>query len=510
MLNYFSIKDKIKNLVDNGEKKFVIYPYGKNGKDIEQLLINEFALSPILIVDNFMCERVLEIISGEELSVKYKKDYYIILTVENEQVNREILKSLEEFCEKSHIINVLNIGSGRGDYSLPEFRSFRLNSLLDSKKIIRNTGKIKVRILNFSQATWNSLHTICSACNLDTEIDLLIIMGEKNNSSVMCQVMEKEKYHYIKIDQYKVELDKPDILLISHPYDIFSSIKDCRKYCKLIIVASMQLVRYSHNWNVFLQQQIAGFGRFYPDFYLFDSLLYHDMVRAGFDCHNIFEMGNAKFDGIFHAMKTHKYPSNWSKLAGKKVILWTTDHGVHDGNITKDVTLDLYGQFLFQFAKENKNIGFIFRPHKTLISELLTAGLWTEQDLEELRVYCDASDNIIFDESLTYDAAFGIADGIITDAYCGITCSALPLLKPMCLLYRDKIDIPYHKEIEECSYEARSDSEIQKFIYMVLEGKDEKLLLRKQNTQKCIKNFDGKNGERIKDFLKQKYRELYG
>ena len=102
-------------------------------------------------------------------------------------------------------------------------------------------------------------------------------------------------------------------------------------------------------------------------------------------------------------------------------------------------------------------------------------------------------------------AAFSIADGIITDAYCGIACSALPLGKPVCLLYRSKEDIPYHKEIEECTYSARNESEIRMFVEMVANGQHSKEELQRENIAKCIKNFDGNNGKRIKDFLKKIY-----
>ena len=76
--------------------------------------------------------------------------------------------------------------------------------------------------------------------------------------------------------------------------------------------------------------------------------------------------------------------------------------------------------------------------NKALIRELQDAGLWCEEDLEELKQYCMRSGNIVFDDTFTYDAAYSVADAVITDAYCGITCSALPLLKPMLLLYRTK------------------------------------------------------------------------
>ena len=75
----------------------------------------------------------------------------------------------------------------------------------------------------------------------------------------------------------------------------------------------------------------------------------------------------------------------------------------------------------------------------------------------------------------------------------------------MLLLYRAKDSLPYHKEIAECTYSAATDEEIDEFIVHVLDEEDPKYELRRTNAAKCVKNFDGKNGWRIKEFLKQKY-----
>lgn len=510
MINSFVIEKMIKKLIDAKITKFIIYPYGTNGKSVRETLENKFGIAPLFIVDNALCQWNSDIISISELEREYKGDYYILLTVEDPELNQGMLKQIGTFADKNHIINFLDCENKMSGDVLPDFGAFRLNRILGGEKnkelATWNTDEcIKMRILNFSQATWNAIHTICKACKEDAQIDLLIIMGQKNLSEAMLDEIESEEFNYIKINDYNIEIDLPDVLVVNHPYDIFSDIKDCRRYCKLIVVASMQLVRYAHNWTDFFQQQRKGFGRFYPDYYLFDSLLYHDIVNAGYGSERIVEMGNAKFDGIFQGMQKKEFPKTWEKLKGKKVFLWTTDHGVHDGMITQDVTLDLYGSHLFEYAKQHTDIGFIFRPHKTLISELLAAGLWSPEDVSSLKKYCNQSNNIIFDDSLTYDNAYSIADAIITDAYCGITCSALPLLKPMLLLYRSNEDTPYHKEIEECSYSAASCSEIDDFIEVVIGGKDTKYELRKENAAKCVKNFDGRNGWRIKEFLKQKY-----
>ncbi|MBO5032040.1 MAG: hypothetical protein J6D08_09180 [Lachnospiraceae bacterium] len=332
-------------------------------------------------------------------------------------------------------------------------------------------------------------------------------MGKGACSELMISIMKNERFQYVRINDYQIEEDKPDILILNHPYDIFSDIKDCRRHCRLIIAASMQLIRYTYDWNDFWHMQQKSFGRFYPDYYLFDSLLYNDMRRAGYISDRIIEMGNAKFDGIYKACQNKSYPPEWDKLKQKKVILWMTDHGVHDGGITQEVSFDIYAGSIFRYALDNPEIGIIFRPHSVLISELLKTGLWTEKDIETLKGYCLKSENIVYDDTLTYDNAFSIADGIITDAFCGITCSSLPTLKPICLTYRNKYDKPFHKELEDCCYSARNEKELLEFMDIVRDDRDTMMELRKKALSKCVKHFDGNNGYRIKEFIKKKYKE---
>ena len=502
----------IKRLIEDGAEKFVIYPYGQNGKIVKEILNNKFHRSPVYVVDNALCNFAdNQIIGVDELARKYKKEYYIIITVENPNINKLMLHQIQRFVEEDHIVNLLEC-SESGQSVFPDFSAFRLKNLLNQINVESNqisNKKIKIRILNFSQATWNAIHSICASCNEDKEIELLVI-NCGNMPSILVETMETEEIRYINVEEYDIKSDLPDVLVVSHPYDSFTQINDCRRYCKLIIVATMQLVRYAHNWSTFFEQQTIGFGRFYPDYYLFDSLLYHDLINAGYMSPRIIEMGNAKFDGIYNSICEGAEIPEWEKLKGKKVFLWTTDHGVHDGIITEDVTLDLYGRCIFEYFRNNTDVGLIFRPHKTLVHELIEAGLWTESDIEMLKNYCWKSPNIVYDDSLTYDAAYAKCDAIITDAYCGITCSALPLLKPMLLLYRDNEKISYHKEIEKCSYSAAEWDEIYEFIQCVMQSHDVKSEIRKEIVPKCVKAFDGKNGWRIKEFIKEKYKNMTG
>ena len=90
MINGQSIEKYIKMLIDQNITRFVIYPYGVNGKSIHQVLKNEFNIEPICIVDNIICQWNTDIISLEEFKRREKKDCYVILTVEKNELNTKM------------------------------------------------------------------------------------------------------------------------------------------------------------------------------------------------------------------------------------------------------------------------------------------------------------------------------------------------------------------------------------------------------------------------------------
>lgn len=511
MISDSDITNCLAGYVDSGIKKFAIYPYGDNGRKVKRILEEHFGICLCAIADNILSKYREDILNFDELKqlAESDLDMHVILTIENDKLNGQLEHGLKKIISKERIVNLMQKNFSK-ENEKEAYSRFALKNIIPefTNRKKGETTKIKVRILNYSRATWNAIRTICIAFQKDELFDCLVLLGKGFKSEEALNDIKEQGLKSIPLEEYEVKNDLPDIFIVNHPYDTFSQIEDCRKYCKLIVVTSMQLVRYSYTWKGFWNIQRIGFERFQPDYYLFDSLLYREIMDSEYANPCIVEMGNAKFDGIYEACQNEKLPSEWGKLDGKKKILWTTDHGVHDGRVTDDVTFDLYGQAVFRYAKENPNVGIIFRPHPTLIGELLKENIWSERDLQLLKEYCEQSVNIIFDDTLTYERAYACADGIIADAFCGISCSALPTLKPICLTYRNKDDVPYHEDLASCYYSAHNADELISFMDIIKNDKDTMMEARKSAVQKYIKHFDGKNGYRIKTFIKQKYLEL--
>lgn len=510
MFNDASVRRILKKYIDEGKKQFAIYPFGENGVSVRDCLNDCFGIEPSLIVDNVYANYNEKIVRVSDLKKSYSQDMYILLTVENEGLNRELENGLLEFIPKNNIINLLDVIK-MNSQNWEVGTRFAMDSILPmtvaEKKVFEEkyrveTGKIKVRFLHSSLIMWNAVKTICESFERDERFDVLIILGV-NQSPEAEEQMKREGHNYVTYQEYCTELDKPDITIIYMSYETYPY--DFRRHSKLVVVAPMSLIQYSYSIDDYWKADIEPSFQHDPDYYLFDSMLYNELENSRHKSDKIVEMGNAKYDGIYKACQEKKYNAGWEKLREKKVILWATDHGIYNGLITKDVTFDIYAKAIFEYADMNDNIGFILRPHKSLINELLSNGYWSQKDFDKLKQHCQLSPNVVYDDTDCYDSAFSIADAVITDAYCGITCTALPTLKPICLLYRSKECTPYHPELVDNYYSAHDVDELISYFEMLKDGRDDMLELRKAASKRFVKHFDGRNGERIKKFIEEKY-----
>lgn len=526
MFDFNFVRNILREHVDRGADKFIIYPFGANGFLVKNILKEYFGLGPIAVVDNVYEKYNSAIISRDTLKKIYCKDMYIIITVEDDVINAELENTLIEFVPFANIINLAKEKKAVEKREKDEkeekeklekeklesiAEGFRLRKILPYFPIVLNekkqSHKIKVRIVHSNCYFWNAIRTICKAFCEDLAFDVLIIIGALKEEKTVNQVRE-EGYHYLLWDDYQIEDDKPDVLLLSHPWDYITNLSNCRKYTKLIVAVPLQINVYEDSLEKFWEVEERGFSRFCPDYYLYDSLVYRELRNSKFFSPKIVEMGNAKFDGIYMAMQKKEYVGGWKKLKGCTTVCWTPSHGVLGLEVHKRVTFDLYAKTFFQYANSNPEMGFIFRPHKAFIGEMLHTGFWSEPDVEKLLKYCSESPNIVFDDTDTYDTAFSIADGVLTDAYSGIMCSALPTLKPICIAYRSRENKQYHEDLVKKYYSAYENEDIIDFFEMLKKKEDPMFELRRKASSECVKNFDGKNGWRIKEFIKEKYYEM--
>ena len=103
------IKRAIANWVQRGNKDFVIYPYGKNGKIAKEILNTEFGIQERYIVDNKLAYTQEGIYDVEYLKQDYKNsDFIILLAVlpDRWRISLEVHRQID-FVDVSRIADVL-------------------------------------------------------------------------------------------------------------------------------------------------------------------------------------------------------------------------------------------------------------------------------------------------------------------------------------------------------------------------------------------------------------------
>ena len=387
---------------------------------------------------------------------------------------------------------------------------FALKNILPAPASMRK--KLKVRA--FFQRHWNALRTVCEACLADDDIELLIVTDTEEQRDKFVSY----GYKCLFKNDYDVASDKPDVFFINYFHDGRNIPGAVRANTRLIIAASQTLVPYQSvvkdyvgdGFNQFIGFIERYWGQYNPDYYMFESYMYNNFKNINFfKGKTVLEMSNPKYDGIYRACHNIRAVDGWEKLDGKQVILWAADHGAWEAGMGDYVSFDFYAKHMFEYMQSHLNMAMIFRPHPLLITELKT-HFWTDDDLYAFRNYCSESSNVIFDETDEYDNAFALADAIITDIDCGIRMSALPMMKPICLSYRAPDVLDHYEDLTDYCYRVHTLDEMTDFLDMIGRGDDPLHDIRERAARRHVKHFDGKNGWRIKEFIKQAFKEKFG
>lgn len=505
------LRKYVRKYIRKGFKEFIIYPFGSNGLMIQQILKECFGITPRYIVDVEYSQYRDEIITLQELKKVYEPEMFVLLVMEDQLMNEGMKANLQTFVPECNIGNLLDEVGQKKDFFVSSFLpqdNYFVKAGFDYINTMEKS-KIKIRITHQLKEFFNTISTLCRACELDDEIDLLMVITKNTIGQ-----MEELGYMYVLENEYDIEQDKPDILIIYSETYIQNHLEKVRKSTGLISVLWPVLIQYG---SFYLNNRAREFYELCePDYYLVDSYLYKSNVNTWFsNGGQLLECGNPKYDGIYEATQKKEIyleQNKWKKLKNKKVILWAPTHGVYElenySNCVRVLsgTFDLYAKTIIEYVTQNKELALIFRPHPKFIEEMLHTRIWSQEDYQYLKKYFEESDNIVLDEANTYDAAYSVSDAVITDVGCGIVASALPMLKPVCVLYRaaDQEDADY--AINKNYYRVFSNEELTEFMNMIKNGCDDKLEIRKKMAEDFVMHFDGQNGRRLKDLLKEKYK----
>ena len=144
---YYKLSKDIGWQIDNGERNFILYPFGVNGVMAKEILQTQFGIEPSYIIDNNLCKFNSAIHPVNYLDSLNPQEYLLLLTIENRETIEIIrhsayahfpkervlelfpfeqsldarvtwLRRLSEFVYEKHLLgNVAECGVNKGDFA---------------------------------------------------------------------------------------------------------------------------------------------------------------------------------------------------------------------------------------------------------------------------------------------------------------------------------------------------------------------------------------------------------
>lgn len=378
-------------------------------------------------------------------------------------------------------------------------------SYVEQLKIVK-INRTKIRFFYWGGVyQWASIESVAMAFFKDPSFDVMVV-SVNDNYEPKKRTVEKTGIAIVDCRDYHIGTDLPDIVVLNNQID-FAKYNNLRNVKMIVNIPSVLV----NGWIVkdhiqdMMTENILGNGAVMPDCYLVEKIIYDAFAPEDLKNKTWFVCGNPKFDLIYNnVMNDYPVTDAWKKLKGKKIILWAFDHNWQ----TTGFSFDLYFKFFISWFAQHEDVALIIRPHQVFIYEMYNKAIWPRDGEKKIKEMLGKTENVIWDDSPNYGQAYAICDAVITDINCGITISALPLKKPIAVLQRyDGNECePHYPEVTDSLYHIKSYEELIEFLYMVKAGKDPMLGKRMGLIKKYIANFDGQNGQRIKNKIVELYQ----
>lgn len=370
---------------------------------------------------------------------------------------------------------------------------------------IEATAKKKLRIVFPTGCAWNHIHSMYEAFAADDRFQTYVLVKD---SIEFTSVLDRYHCRYVTYRNYDLKEDHPDILIATFysSYEKDLVYDGCREYIGKVYAEIPNVVMNEQTDDIHWQYVSRAYQYLPPDYWLLDPLVYNSLKNYVAPS-NLAMLGSPQFDEIYAEVgKEHPWPRSWNKLKGKKIFLWATDHGINESYPKNGFTIDLYLGRMLKYFSEHSERALIFRPHPEFIREMDRNGqFWSMDDITKLKIYMDSTPNVVWDDTHDYCRAYDACDALMVDANCSITCSFLVTGKPVCRLLRTDVkEWLISPELHDCYYYAHDFEECVSYMDMICAGKDPKESVRRAGSKQAILHFDGRNGERIKDFVLSK------
>ena len=391
------------------------------------------------------------------------------------------------------------------------------------KKILKQP--INLVFVCYRPQVWDSLKTVFEACICDEKFNVTIVAVPNKkqlpNLGFSHEIYESEGaeeffkdypcrvingYNYETQKWFNLKNLKPDYLFYQRPYNITRP-----KYHKSNKVSKYTKILYVH-----YASNIIGNGileESYPIDFIkdVDTIFVQDEFDKNLIANHI-KNNNLKTKTIltgfprYDNLEQYKNidSNNWNIYPKQDLfrIIWTPRWSTNEGNCN----FFEYKDLLLDYAKNNTDIDFIFRPHPQAFLEWAATGELPEEKANEYRLRYESINNAKIDTQKEYLTTFYSSDVLITDIS-SILAEYFLTGKPIIYCHKKDCFNDFSRKLSEGFYWVHNWQELKQTIEMLKSGNDP----LKEKRQEIIKSEfyipEQGAGYTIKELIK---KDFYG
>lgn len=447
--------------------------------------------------------------------------------LESSGENEDIIRALEKYCEDVYQYSIAEDMPHKQEI----FKEMEIRIKLIHDKIENEIKEDKLEILfmPYKADMWTSLASIWEAATKDSDCRVKVMpipyydIGDVKNIRFLYEGDRFPKdIEITDYNNYSIEENHPDIILIHNPYDGSNNLTRVPKYYYSSNIKNHTgMLIYSPYFTVGgFNPKSQGFmfetpGVLHADYVIAQSEKVKQLfVEYGKPSNQVLACGSPKIDNIIKNLKKQQeVPLEWQdKIKGRKVFLLNTHLSYLPKAYLYAGSEDNYG---VRFHKEildvfinKKDCALIWRPHPLLKSmlqarfpECLPFVNYFEETVRE-------ADNGIVDETGDYNTAFYCSDALLS-TWSSLINEYMVTEKPV-LIFQKKISeelaekAPLNRNI---NYFRLGQDRItfEEFRDNVLNGLDPLYDTRMKAVWDAFPNKEGMAGEEIYQYLKNTF-----
>ena len=289
---------------------------------------------------------------------------------------------------------------------------------------------------------------------------------------------DTEKKEFIPFDKLSI---KPDIIIYTHPWYVYKTQGPvmCSKYALTYYIP--YFIPASEQWHEYGLRFHAYIHKYYVPSDIIREFYSKNMSNKGA---NLKVVGHPVLD---YYLKKEE--------AEKKYIIYSP-HWTVCGENLRFGTFDWSGKPVLEFAKEHKELNWVFRPHPLLYRFVLTSGFMTKEDID--KYFNEWKEFAFYSEGGDYMDLFRRSYAMITDCGSFLTeyfVSENPTIHLVSEKFTGNQSVC---EIDKTNYTAHNTEELKRWLNDVILNKND---YKKEDRIKLIEKFGYRNNYSAKRII---------